>query len=92
MRKDHSGQAVMEYIVLLAIVVGMYAFLMRELSKRDMFQKMQKPLTADFTATYRYGHPKAKGIDDGGPVNIPTVQSKGYDDSNFRIFYNPSIE
>ena len=51
MRRDAGGQAVVEYIVLLAIVVSMYAFLIREMGKRDFFQKMQQPLTNDFTKT-----------------------------------------
>ena len=91
-KRSDLGQAVVEYIILLAILVGLYGAMIRQLGEREVFKKMQKPLTKDFAATYRYGHPKAKGMDDGGPVNIPTVQSKGYDDQNFRIFYNPTIE
>jgi hypothetical protein len=91
-RRERSGQATVEYILLLAMVVSLYAAFLRALSEKDVFKKLQAPITNEFAKTYRYGHPKAKGMDDGGPVNIPTVQSKGYDEQNFRIFYNPSIE
>ncbi len=88
MEKVDSGQAVVEYILLLAIVVGLYTFILDKISKSNALNAMRKPFTKDLMYTYRYGHPKARGQDDGGPLYIPQ-QHDGQND--FRIFINPPI-
>ncbi len=80
----------MEYILLLAIVVSIFASMMRLLAGGSALRDLQKPFTEEFARTYRYGHPEAKGLDDGGPYNIPQyVPADGSDGHNFRIFINP---
>jgi len=83
-----SGQAVVEYILLLAIVVGIYSLLLNTLSQSNAINAMKKPFTQDFTYTYRYGNAKARGQTDGGPLNIPQEHDA---EKNFRIFINPPI-
>jgi hypothetical protein len=82
-----SGQAIVEYVLLLAILVSMFSLVLGKLNNSDAFAKMKKPLEKDFAYTYRYGHPLARGQEDGGPKYI-SQYSGG---ENFRIFINPPI-
>jgi hypothetical protein len=86
-KKMQSGQAVIEYILLLAIVVGLFVAVFTRLAQTNVFAAMKAPLEKDFMYTYRYGHPQARGQTDGGPKYIPQDPS----DQNFRIFINPPI-
>ena len=88
---NQKGQALIEYVMLLAIIVSVYANLMKLLSQSNAIQNLQRPFTKDYTAAYRYGHPLAKGQDNGGPLYIPALQGKENAPQNFRIFYNPTI-
>ena len=87
-RKTQSGQAVLEYILLLAIIVFLYSLVLNSLSGSNGFENMKKPLTKDFKYTYQYGHPEARGQEDGGPKFIPQHHDGA---QNFRIFINPPI-
>jgi hypothetical protein len=90
---NHKGQALTEYVILLAIVVSVFSGVLKMLTQAKVMQNLQKPMTKDFAATYRYGHPKAKGVDEGGPVNIPTMASPENNTAgNFRISINPTNE
>jgi hypothetical protein len=81
----NSGQALIEYVILLGIVVSVYASMMKLLAKSNAMNNLRKPFVQDFAKTYQYGHPQARGQNDGGPKYIP--QYTGADD--FRIFINP---
>jgi hypothetical protein len=85
---DQSGQAMTEYILLLAIIIGLYSAVLNRLSQSNALDAMKKPLTKDFAYTYRYGDSQARGQDDGGPLYIPQYHDQ---DKNFRIFINPPI-
>ena len=82
---DKVGQAVTEYILLLAILVSVYTALLNGLMDSGAIDALKKPLEKTFAYTYRYGHPDARGQDDGGPTGIP----QHHDSANFRIFINP---
>lgn len=81
--RDESGQAMMEYILLLAIVVSFYVIVAKGLTEMGISEKLMRPLTESFASAYQYGHPKAKGYDDGGPEYHPRAVEGG---TNFRIF------
>jgi len=92
-RIGRSGQSLTEYVLLLAIVVMIFTAMMKKLADGDALTRLKRPFTEEFRFTYRYGHPKARGQEDGGPVNIPQYQPPGSastGDHNFRIFMNPS--
>ncbi len=90
---SRSGQAVTEYVLLLAIVVFIFSSAMRLLSSGNAVVNIQKAFTEQFARTYRYGHPEARGLDDGGPLNLPLYQpADGSESHNFRIFINPPKE
>lgn len=82
---NKSGQAVLEYVLLLSIVLSMFAQFSKYLSERDWFAKMTAPITTEYRYAYRYGHPKARGVDDGGQKFI----AQHSDPASFRIFINP---
>ncbi len=84
---SRSGQALLEYVILLAIVVSLFVTMTKRLSESNVFARLQKPFQEEFARAYRYGHPDARGQDDGGPVNLP--QYDDTDGRNFRIFINP---
>jgi hypothetical protein len=88
-----SGQAITEYVLLLAMVVGLYSLLLKGLTQSGMLDRLKTPLEKDFKYTYQYGHPKARGQgDDGGPKYIPQLLTDGKTDPDFRIFINPPIK
>lgn len=85
--RDQSGQAVTEYILLLSIVVAAFLLLSKGITDVGLSGKLLTPVKEDFANTYRYGHPKAKGFEDGGPLNHPRAYTGG-SNNNFRLFIN----
>ena len=85
---QHSGQAVTEYILLLAILVSLFTTFLQALTNTGAINALKKPLEKDFKYTYQYGHPEARGQNDGGPKYIPQQHDQ---QQNFRIFINPPI-
>lgn len=84
-----NGQATTEYILMLSIVVSFYFLLTAGLSRLGLDQALLKIFTGSYYAVYRYGHPKAKGYDDGGPIYHPMAQTG---ENSFRIFLNSQIQ
>jgi hypothetical protein len=84
--KDESGQAVTEYILLLAAIVGFYVILANFINSYGLGSKLMVPITGNFAHAYQYGKVNALGFEDGGPSNHPRIHSAG----NFRIFINPA--
>lgn len=89
--RDERGQAVTEYILLLAIIAAGFLAVGQGLSRVGIAQKLLKPINEDFARAYRYGHPKAKGFDDGGPEYHPRIYT-GTGSTNFRMFMSPKLK
>ena len=88
---NQRGQAVTEYILMLAFAVVAFMMLMSWVSSSKLAQKLAKPIQQDFAKAYKYGNPKASGYDDdGGPQNHPRINDSS-EGNNFRIFLNPRI-
>lgn len=86
-RNDQQGQAITEYLLLLSIVAGFFFLLSKGIVDSGLMAKLLKPLKTDYAMAYKYGHPKAKGYDEGGPKNHPRADPEGNgDNNNFRIF------
>ena len=85
LRRSVAGQATVEYIMILSVVVALFAVLAMFMKSVGIENKFLKGVRENFARTYQYGHPKAKGFDDGGPEMHPRVNAQG----NFRIFINP---
>ncbi|MGK5082903.1 hypothetical protein WDW37_06330 [Bdellovibrionota bacterium FG-1] len=86
---DESGQAVIEYILLLSVVVMIYVALVGWMNRFGFMDKMTKPITTDFARAYQYGDPKAQGFDDGTPKRHPRIQGC---EECFRVFINPRFK
>lgn len=84
-KNPESGQAVIEYVLLIAIIVGFYFLVDRVIRGGNLAKTITAPVKQDFARAYRYGHPKAKGPDDGGPELHPRFE----DGNNFRLYLNP---
>lgn len=84
---QNRGQAITEYILLLAILVSLFSSFIVALNDTNALDALKKPLETDFKYTYQYGHPKARGQENGGPKFIPQYSEA----QNFRIFINPPI-
>jgi hypothetical protein len=83
---NRDGQAITEYILLIAAIVSFYMIVLKGMGQFRLDEKLMTPVTGDFAKAYRYGHVKAKGYDDGGPENHPrAIGGRG----NFRIFISP---
>ena len=89
-RKRQSGQALTEYVMLIALIAGLGYLLFGPMKR--MLTQLEKPLREDFKRVYKYGDPKACGYDDqdslcsGSPERHPRYQVSG----NARMFRRSS--
>jgi hypothetical protein len=83
-----SGQAVIEYILLLTVIVSAYMTLSSWAARFGLAQKLATPVTQDFAKAYKYGDIKASGFDEGDPKRHPRISGC---DGCFRIFINPKV-
>jgi hypothetical protein len=74
------GQALVEYVLLTGMIVGMAGIFNRALPA--ILAKLEAPIRKDFRQVYRNGDPKACGYDDniepcsGTPDRHPRVNSR----------------
>lgn len=81
--KSKSGQALVEYVVLLAVVAGVIFLLFKQLPK--LFAALEAPLRKDYRFVYKYGDKDTRGFNDEGetgPVRHPRYSKP----NNFRLF------
>lgn len=82
---NDSGQAAIEYILILTIIVSFYMGLMTVIDKARLGERLAAPIVTSYAMTYKYGNPKAKGFDEGTPENHPRAVVGG----KVRLFINP---
>ncbi|MBL7716034.1 MAG: hypothetical protein JNL01_11270 [Bdellovibrionales bacterium] len=68
---NESGQGMLEYILLIFIIVGVFLGISRGMVKIGLAERMMRPIREDFAYAYRHGHPEARGYEDGGPKKHP---------------------
>lgn len=84
---SNSGQSLMEYILLLAIVTGFLVFAVKALNQKDLSGKFSSIISEKYKRTYQFGHPDVK---DFGERDGPYYHARFSEGSqNFRIFINP---
>lgn len=83
--QNESGQAIVEYILIMAVVVGIFVVVSQGIGRMNLANSLMAPLNKEFANTYKYGHPLAQGWDEGTPYYHPRITDK----DNFRIFINP---
>ena len=85
-RSGQSGQATVEYILLISIVLMIFIALSQGITTAQLMAKILSPINTDFRKAYQNGHPQASAPDDpGGAVKHPR-DTLGAD--SFRIFYS----
>ena len=86
--RDQSGQATVEYILLLGIVMLAFLQLLNGVNKAGIASKLLTPISGDFASAYQFGHVQATGYGGGGtPKNHPRAEPLGGgENNNFRIF------
>jgi len=85
--RAESGQATLEYVLLLAVLVMVAGIVGKGLERAGLAKTLMKPITEEYAYTYKYGLAAARGFDEGTPNLHPRVtEPRG---SNFRIFLNP---
>jgi hypothetical protein len=83
---EESGQAVVEYVLLLSVVVTLFVAVLQGMDRLRITGRLAEFVTGGFKSTYQFGHPDASfGGDSGGETkNHPRVVGQG--SNNFRIF------
>lgn len=83
--QGEGGQAITEYILLLAAIVGFFVAVRSQLAQYDLATKFTNLLmTGGFAQAYQYGNPVAKGFEDGGPYEHPRAANSN---GSTRFFY-----
>lgn len=83
---SQSGQGLVEYLLLLAIIATAFTLVLKGFDQMKVTDMLMKPITQEFAAVYQYGHPKAKGFENGSPEYHPLARGGS---TNFRVFFNP---
>ena len=81
--QSERGQAITEYLLLVSVIVSAALLVMRAFNRANVQGLLMKPLQGPFAAAYQYGHPQAKGNDNG---QSPEKHPRFDDGGNFRIF------
>jgi Flp pilus assembly pilin Flp len=83
--RDESGQAAIEYVLILSVIVAAYMAFITAIEKAHLAETLMGPIVGSYAMTYKYGNPKAKGFDEGTPENHP----RAVVDGKVRLFINP---
>jgi len=84
---NSSGQAIVEYILLLSAIVVCFTIAARGITRSGLEEKLTRPLKGRFAHAYQLGDIKAKDIgEEGGPERHALMDSCA---GCFRIFLNP---
>ena len=84
--RNQRGQSVVEYILVMAVIVGLILMVFGNLKKSNFFyKKVTKPLVQHIVYNYKYGDARAQGWDEGSPrLHIQISQPNG--GATFRLF------
>jgi hypothetical protein len=78
-KRSQSGQAIVEYVLLLVLVVGFTRIIFRYLP--DVIRTLETSFTERYTASYQYGDMTVRGGENGYERH-PRAPGQG----NFRMF------
>lgn len=79
-----SGQAILEYILLLAMIVGLSSLVFRGLRQMNLAGIMMGPMRGSFAKAYQSGDPRARGIDNPNGAYRHPRDTRG--EESFRMF------
>ena len=84
-RRPETGQALVEYALLIFMIASMIGILNRAMPK--FLASLETPLRVDFKRAYRNGHPKACGFEDPEPCSgQPEKHPRHSGGGSFRLF------
>jgi hypothetical protein len=83
--REESGQATIEYVLVLSVVIAAYMAVVAMVDRARLAERLMAPIVGSYAKVYKYGHPKAKGFDEGTPENHP----RAVVDGRVRLFINP---
>lgn len=85
LKKSHSGQAVVEYVLLFSILSSVFLVITKAMPM--ILAKLERPIKEKFVFAYKYGHPEACGYEDPAPCDgTPKKHPRYYLPNNFRLF------
>jgi len=83
--QNQRGQSMIEYVLVMAVVVGGIILIMGKLKQSEFFfKKFTEPLVKHMTYNYKYGDPGAQGWDEGNPRRH--IQISDPQGATFRMF------
>lgn len=83
--KNQSGQSMVEYILVMAIVVTAIVVILGQMKKNEFFfKRFTEPLVKHLAYNYKYADPKAQGWDEGTPNSHIQIQEP--QGRTFRLF------
>ena len=85
--KSQSGQAVIEYVLLVSIVVSFYVIMSVAMNKLKLADKILAAMSGPYKSAYQFGDVEAK-VEDGQYTRHPMINGNG----GSRIFVNPAIK
>lgn len=83
-RSQQSGQATIEYLLVLGVVAALALGLTVLIRETQMGTYFTQAIKDGYRRAYQYGNPKTVGYEEGGPEKHARATSEG----NFRIFIN----
>jgi hypothetical protein len=84
--RNQQGQSVVEYLLVMAVIVGALLLLMKLLKDSNYFYKnVTSPIVSHITYNYKYGDPRAQGWDEGSP-KLHIQISRPNEGQTFRLF------
>ncbi len=84
--REESGQAVVEYILMMVLVMSAVMLVIGKLKKDEYFFKhFTEPLVKHVTYNYKYADATAQGWDEGNP-RLHIQISRPNEGQTFRIF------
>lgn len=83
--RNQRGQTMVEYLLMMAIMLGAVIVVMGKLKQSNFFfKRFTEPLVKHITYNYKYGDPRAQGWDEGTPkLHIQISEPSG---ATFRLF------
>jgi Flp pilus assembly pilin Flp len=86
--RNQRGQTMVEYLLMMAIMMGALIVMIGKLKQSNFFfKRFTEPLVRHITYNYKYGDPRAQGWDEGNPkLHIQISEPAG---ATFRLFQPP---
>ncbi len=86
--EQERGQALVEYVLLLAFLTLVYLVVTRQFKALNVADRLLDPIRNRYANVYRFGHPQAKVDEQTG---IYTKHPRAPEGDSIRLFINPEV-